>query len=202
MFYSLFSGLISPYPCKLTCFDQICAHRALNSRCQLHSNNCARQTKYSSQVFSWAHVFTDLILRDHFSIGHVCSCRPSILKKCDLPLPQKQRCILWRHVFCEPGGRGQWGKMLSNVEHCFINTYHTDCDCMQMIIVFFVSTVWQHLGHGRVSIPEPGSEPGYPVGPGVKEKYTWNTQYYFLLCTVLEIIPAVSHWFDLEKRTF
>lgn len=62
--------------------------------------------------------------------------------------------------------------MLSNVEHHFINTYLSDCDCMQMIIVFFVSTVWQHLGHGSVSIPEPGSEPGHPVGPGIKEKYT------------------------------
>lgn len=41
--------------------------------------------------------------------------------------------------------------------------------------------VRQQLGHGHVPLPEPGPEPGHPVGPGIKEKYPQNTLTGFLL---------------------
>lgn len=38
-------------------------------------------------------------------------------------------------------------------------------------VLFPVFSVWQQFSNGWVSVPESGTEPGYPVGPGIQEKY-------------------------------
>lgn len=40
-----------------------------------------------------------------------------------------------------------------------------------VVLLLLIPAERQQLGHGGLSLPEPGSEPGHPVGPGVKEKY-------------------------------
>lgn len=53
--------------------------------------------------------------------------------------------------------------------------------CFRLFVVLLFPAVWQQFGHGGVPLPEPGPEPGHPVGPGIKEKYSPNTLTGFFL---------------------
>lgn len=55
-----------------------------------------------------------------------------------------------------------------HVNHVF---FLSVCLC----VVWLFPAVRQQLGHGGVALTEPGAEPGHPVGPGIKEKYSRNT---------------------------
>lgn len=88
--------------------------------------------------------------------------------------------------------------MRSDVVHrhfvCMCRTHLDLCVNNVFVCLFVVSlfaAVRQQLGHGDVPLPEPGPEPGDPVGPGVKEKYSQNTlaAFLFKLWAVWKISP-------------